>query len=465
MKDDNKDKNLELNNSLDKILETDKRDEVNLKSLSSKIISTKKQQIRRKNLKIKIIITLIGFILLSIIIIDIISKYISKKIITDLEIILSTIYLFLFLFILYKLYKKDKIWINYTEYKNIIKQCDEILNLKKDNIIIDKKNIKTLTKDSYNHFNLSFSFIVFNSVNNILYLVYTNQNNSIIFFNLIKEQKICEIKNCHLNYINIFKHYFDKQNKKDILMSVCCEQNNIKLWDVNKCEYILNLKNINLNGQLKAACFLEDEKLCYNYIVTSNFNPFDITSPIKIFDLHGNNITEIDNSNEDVYYMITYYDEEYCNNYIITGNSGCVISYDFKKRKLYHKYEDNNNKIHRNLTINRYGKKRNLIDSCDDGYLRIWDFHSANLLDKIKISEGRLYGICLWNYKYLFVGVNDRYIKLIDLKNKKIFKISNVFITNISSFQKIKHPLYGECLITQGWFQNQIKMWTNISLY
>ena len=460
-----KNKDSSRNDSLYKILESDTRDEINLKSLSSKIISIKKRELKRKKNKNKIIISLIGFIGLCMIIIDIILNYLFKKIISKIEILICIIYLMIFFLILYKLYKQDKIWINHNEFKSIIRQCDQFLNLKKNNTIIKKTNIKSLTKDAYNHLNLNNSFIVFNSINNILYLVYTNQKISIIFFNLIKEQKICEIKNTHLKYINSFKHYYDKQNKKDILLSLSCEENNIKLWDINECTCIINLKNINMNGQLIAACFLIDEKTSNNYIVTSNFNSFGITNPIKIFDFYGNNIAEIENSNEDVYCMIIYYDKEYSNNFIIIGNDYCIISYDYNKRKLYNKYDDNNNKIHRNIIINKNEKVIKLIDSSDDGFIRIWDFHNSILLDKIKISEERLYGICLWNDNYLFAGLNDNSLILLDTKNKKIIKSSVVHFTNISTIQKIEHPLYGECLITQGWFNDQIRIWTNIYLY
>ena len=63
-----------------------------------------------------------------------------------------------------------------------------------------------------------------------------------------------------------------------------------------------------------------------------------------------------------------------------------------------------------------------LIESCVDGFLRIWNFHRGKLLYKIDTTVDNfkgIFGICLWNEKYLFIGCNNSEIKLIDLKKKE----------------------------------------------
>ena len=98
-----------------------------------------------------------------------------------------------------------------------------------------------------------------------------------------------------------------------------------------------------------------------------------------------------------------------------------------------------------------------MFESCEDGCIRIWDFHSAKLLNKIIVSENKLYGLCLWNKDFIFVGCDDNTLKLIDLK--KNFVINNIKTEGlIVNTKKMNHAIYKECLITQDW-KNQIKLW------
>ena len=61
---------------------------------------------------------------------------------------------------------------------------------------------KDLTKYSYfPDVGLVNSFTVFNSINNILYLIYSNENNSIICYDLKKEKIVTELKTNNDNYI------------------------------------------------------------------------------------------------------------------------------------------------------------------------------------------------------------------------------------------------------------------------
>ena len=155
-------------------------------------------------------------------------------------------------------------------------------------------------------------------------------------------------------------------------------------------------------------------------IITSNYN-IDGSEPIKVLDFNGNTIKIINSSNDETYIIDTYYDYELNKNFIITGNRSDIKSYDYNQNKIYKKYCDEVNRAHMSIIINN-NKKENLelIDSSEDGNIRIWDFHNGNLLKKINITKNMLYGICLWNNRYLFTGCGDNYIKLIDLNSGKI---------------------------------------------
>ena len=116
---------------------------------------------------------------------------------------------------------------------------------------------RDLTKDSYSFF-IENTFIVFKSINDILYLIYTNENKSLISFNIIENNLINEIKNAHNEYITNIRYYYNKTNKRDLILSISCNDNNIKIWNINNLECLLNLTNIYKTGYLYSACFLND---------------------------------------------------------------------------------------------------------------------------------------------------------------------------------------------------------------
>jgi WD40 repeat protein len=80
-------------------------------------------------------------------------------------------------------------------------------------------------------------------------------------------------------------------------------------------------------------------------------------------------------------------------------------------------------------------------------------------LHKIKVSNKSLFGICLWNNNYLFVGCSDKTIKLIELHNELIIKSLIGHSDVVLTIKKIYHPEYGESLISQGAGDDQIKIW------
>ena len=100
-----------------------------------------------------------------------------------------------------------------------------------------------------------------------------------------------------------------------------------------------------------------------------------------------------------------------------------------------------------------------MIESSWGGNIRIWNFHSGELLSKIKVSDKSLLAICLLDNDYLFVGDEDNLIKLIDLKSKKVIQNLSGHNNNVIAFKKLIHPKFGECLISKGGYGDKIKLW------
>ena len=350
-----------------------------------------------------------------------------------------------------------------TKNKEIIKKIKKI-KAKKIKIHIKKKEpsplkvqyLDDITKDSFSYFYLDNTFTVFNSVDNILYLIYASKNRSIIAYNLIENKRIIEIKNAHNELIVNFRYYFDKPNKTDLVISISYD-NNIKLWNINRWECLCDFKDINKNGYLLSACFLNDKN--NYYIITSNYS--DNSELLKVFDIKGEKIKDISYSGDDTSFIDTYYDDKIKKHYIITGNIGYVKSYNYDDNILYRIYGDNDMEDHCCIIINSTKEIIKMIESSGDGTIRIWNFHSGELLRQINVAKKRLFGMCFWNEEYLFVGCEDKTIKLIELKSGDV--INNLIGKNkaVLTIKKLVHPKYGKCLLSQGYKDNQIKLWIN----
>ena len=100
-----------------------------------------------------------------------------------------------------------------------------------------------------------------------------------------------------------------------------------------------------------------------------------------------------------------------------------------------------------------------LIDSAGDGIIRIWNFHSGVLINKIYVTNLSLYGICLWENDKLFIGCSENNIKLININNGNILK--NIKGSNnwVCTVNVVNHEKYKNCLISQSIKDEQIKLW------
>ena len=186
---------------------------------------------------------------------------------------------------------------------------------------------------------------------------------------------------------------------------------------------------------------------------------------MKLYDFNRNKIKKINHDNDKTLFIDVYYDELHSDIYIIYCSFNYVKSYNYYKNELYHKYYDNDNEGHLSAKIYINKGKTKLIESCIDGNIRIWDFHSGLLLNKIKVAYENLYGLCLWNENHLFVACGGEKIKLVDLKNGIVIKNILGHKMEVLTIKKFIHPLYGECLISQGLSNDKIKLLINNNNY
>lgn len=334
-----------------------------------------------------------------------------------------------------------------------------MINIKEKYFNKEKESIYPieLTKNSYIYTDLDNIFISFISYNNILTLIYSTKNNSIISYNLNQFQIITEIKDAHQGaFITNFRHYFDRNNTIDLILSISAKTNNIKIWNNKNWELILNLQNLYYSGRINSACFIQDN-LKEIYIVTSN-NFFSSPHSIKIFNFDGKKIKKIENSKENVYYLDLFNNENNSKLYLIACCYDYLISYDYYQNSLYKKYYSSESKIHYSFKIINHDKIIKLIESSMDGNIRLWDFESSNLLHIFNVCNNSIYGITLLNQNEIFI-CGDNSIILLNIENGKNKKIISGFKNWVCCINLIFHNKYGKCIITQGIKDEQIKLW------
>ena len=131
---------------------------------------------------------------------------------------------------------------------NICLKVNDINNNKLNNNPKNIRFLKNIINKAFSRFlNVDYIYnniIIIESIYNILYLIYSNIT-SLYFYNLKDNVIMCKINKAHYEDIVIFRHYPDKINKKDYLLTLAVKDS-IKLWDINKFECLLTLKINNI---------------------------------------------------------------------------------------------------------------------------------------------------------------------------------------------------------------------------
>ena len=91
-------------------------------------------------------------------------------------------------------------------------------------------------------------------------------------------------------------------------MTIHAESNSIRVWDFNDMKLIYHFEKINKKGYLNIACFFSDNNQIYIMSSNHRYSSKNV-DPIKIYDLKGNKIKELKDSNENVSFLDSYYDK------------------------------------------------------------------------------------------------------------------------------------------------------------
>ena len=296
-------------------------------------------------------------------------------------------------------------------------------------------------------------FCAFKSFSGESLVVWGTPQYNIEFYDLEKGHIKKTIQRAHNQTIFSCRHYPHIKNRIDYLITSSYDRT-VKVWDIKTFSYIVNISNAHSGYYIYSVSILCDEKDDTNYIITSAPNEY-----MKIWDFSGKYIRNLGQNDESTYFIDIYFDNKDKKNYILNANSVDVKSYTFKNGELYHKYKGTPQTWHMSAVVNETKNRQILIESDGNGYIRMWDFHTAILIKSITSSPTlNLRGICLWNDDYLFAAGNDYQVKLYDLTQGKFVKSFKGHTSTVCSIEKVVHPKYGECLISQG-LDGKLKMW------
>ena len=367
-------------------------------------------------------------------------------------------------------------------------------NIKKSNqksktIIKNNNNIKELKMFKQIMKEENINLIVFNSIYDLILLVFVGKKTTVVAYNLIDNKKLFEIKNAN-ETINELKHYLDKKNKRNLVASISMLQNNVKVWNFNNVECILNLDfrigNYYLN--LNSICFLNNDNDIHLIIRSVDCPQNQL---IHIYNLRKEKIKEINNNKLRNYFIDTFYDDKFSKNYIIISTNADIRALDYNDNKIIKHYTpvneqpikvtsikniEINRKLHFDdnhiirdvsysqgplyVIVKKCGKITKLIASTKENIVKIWNFHSTELLSEINISKATIKSICLWDEENLLIGTGGG-LKLIDLNKNKHVK-NFLDIVDIVRMDICTIPKYGKCLITANY--KEMNLWLNKNL-
>lgn len=299
-------------------------------------------------------------------------------------------------------------------------------------------------------------FVTFKTLENKYYLIYRNNNSSIIFYDLINEERK-EIQ-IEKSPISLIKHYIDNRNKekKDIVLIYSEKYDNCKILDLSTWKFIFS-KDIKTYWTIQSIAFTSKIDNFYLYMCTDNKN-----DTIRYIDSFRKE-KSLNYSQGESYYMEVFKEPINEKNYLICCNRSCVLAFDAEKNELYKKFNDFDRNIkHISAILIQNKEVVNLIEGDEEGYINIWIFSMGIQSDRIKIGDNPIYEMILWAQDYLVISDCD--LSLFDYKHLDVNKIyENDNKNEVYSLQNIILPKYGNCLVVQNKLNELITLWAKIT--
>lgn len=337
---------------------------------------------------------------------------------------------------------------------------DNYYSINNDNINFRKNpNLKftiNINNTNDNHGYNNMFEILYYEKDNIYYIV--SPNNITFNLDIIQLENNTVIKNLkgHLNHITTIRNFNQYLlsadiNKLVIIWEIIDIKNNIKKYKL-KLKYtnwIYSCCLLNNNGYLITSCCGVGYTQMY-YFKSNKINNKNFYF-CKNFFITKKNCT---------FYILLWKNQQNSKNYLIECCKSKIVIIDISLNLLYAKFSPYNTK--NTFYMNGLIYKDNLYANTMSGYINIWNLYNKNFIDSFYIDNCFLNNFLIWNENYfVIIDSKNSMLKIFDKINKKI--VSNIYSqhNHVSFAKKIKHPIYGESIISCGQ-DNYIKLFTAI---
>ena len=302
---------------------------------------------------------------------------------------------------------------------------------------------KNIDKDIY-----YYDYIIFKSIYDFLTLVYADENNSLIFYDLVSFKKINQINNS-VYQITDLRYHLDNKNKRDLIM-ITGYENIIQIWDYNKLECLTKIEIKDENGCHILSCFIYFNN-SLNIIATLKYSD---NNPFLIYDIEGNKLEEIKNSYKYINKLNSYYNNKLSSTYVIVKMNN-INSFYLNEKKEYFVYE-NQFKFNfiKDVIIDDNEETIKLIGHSNKN-IQIWNFNTGENIINLEFQEDLydIYCINTWNPPFYFISTYNREengstkIKFVDIRNGKVIQNLDYKNDNLKYIIKINHPSIGDALL------------------
>ena len=344
---------------------------------------------------------------------------------------------------------------NYT--KDYLEKINYKFNSNPDNLKFKLDVIK-----SNDYYGINDIFEIFISYkDNKEYIVSKNFDNFNLDIIRLSDNKIINSLKGHKDHIISVRYFINNKNHKEYLVSSDVEKKVI-IWNITKNYKIKKkIKTKYLNDIYFLLAFPQNN--IDNFLVTSS----ECTSKDKeesstiIYPLDNlENKKYIEQTNKmEIIYLLLWNNLDNQKYYIIQFSTNKILINNLIDGELYSELENQNaKKIICGFIYNR-NYKDYLCSSSQGGLIIIWDLLKKRLFKIIEIDSPLMY-IIPWNDKYIIVAdYKNRSFKIIDMEQEKVIsEKKGCHKKEIKCIKKIKHPKYGESLLTAARDQI-IKLW------
>jgi WD40 repeat protein len=297
-------------------------------------------------------------------------------------------------------------------------------------------------------------FTVFKSSKNEYLCVWGTQTFQISGYDFVKDKLVFTYQNAHSSTIFTTRHYFDKKEKQDLILTSSHDKS-VKTWLLanGNISPILTISNAQNGCYIYSSCILFTENSDSSVIITSAPNEFQ-----KVWSFKGQHIKDFGVNTESTYFVDSFYDGKTKKSFILNANSVDVKAYSFPDYQLFKSFKGTPNSWHMSVKMIDRNNVLTLVESDGNGTIRLWDFYEGVEILKVNTTGLNLRGICVWNVNSIFASSSDYHVKLYNIKEMKMSKTFHEHKSTVCALNKICVPKIGECLVSHG-LDGKLKLW------